>query len=677
MRSKTSYFNPTLFKKNLTRFWPLWGGASALGALAPLALLMIMVEDRMAGFDGQPLEFTRACYCVLAYVVPIISLLYALLCALAVWGWLYNARSVGMLHALPITRKGIFTTNFLSGLAMMLIPYAVTGTLVMLIALVAGVFEPVGVFLTILGVLGESFFYFASATAVVFVTGNPFAFAVFYSIFHFFAFLAEWLVSALMTKFYFGVSTAYEGMLEFFSPTLYLINNVRPGGHYQIISTPDGWIDNGVLESVWLENWHWIAVYALVGAALLALAWTLYRRRRSESAGDVVAVGWMKPIFRYGCALCAAVAGGMVLYIILFESLETGSTAAVLPMALCMAAAGLTGYYIASMLLAKSLRVFRGSVPGAAATAAAALLLCFAVAADPAGVRSWVPAADSLESLSINVNLPWTRNVGATLYESADIQKVLDLQSAILAEEEVLDDGRGEKRYAGIYLTYRKADGTIAWRDYFLCYNAAILESSAALAQLQAVLTDPAVQEDNIFGSSRNFYDSEKQDVRLTSGYVGDVYSEETGEIEGLDLTLEQARAVEAAVRRDIQAGHFGKTALLTSGEESRGVIYYGDLMLNYTITDYSVTERGRSQRGPYTYGTTASFSISVYCTETIKALEETGALDAKHRLLTQMEYDALQENSSYSYSSEDPHREYSEKGIYYPDGIVYPEEAF
>ena len=36
MRSKTSYFNPTLFKKNLTRFWPLWGGASALGALAPL-----------------------------------------------------------------------------------------------------------------------------------------------------------------------------------------------------------------------------------------------------------------------------------------------------------------------------------------------------------------------------------------------------------------------------------------------------------------------------------------------------------------------------------------------------------------------------------------------------------------------------------------------------------------
>ena len=32
MQSKTSYFNATLFRKNLTRFWPLWGLASFIGA---------------------------------------------------------------------------------------------------------------------------------------------------------------------------------------------------------------------------------------------------------------------------------------------------------------------------------------------------------------------------------------------------------------------------------------------------------------------------------------------------------------------------------------------------------------------------------------------------------------------------------------------------------------------
>lgn len=36
MQSKTSYFNATLFRKNLTRFWPLWGLASFIGALFTL-----------------------------------------------------------------------------------------------------------------------------------------------------------------------------------------------------------------------------------------------------------------------------------------------------------------------------------------------------------------------------------------------------------------------------------------------------------------------------------------------------------------------------------------------------------------------------------------------------------------------------------------------------------------
>ena len=41
MQSKTSfskYFNATLFRRNLTRFWPAWGMASFAGSLFPLAL---------------------------------------------------------------------------------------------------------------------------------------------------------------------------------------------------------------------------------------------------------------------------------------------------------------------------------------------------------------------------------------------------------------------------------------------------------------------------------------------------------------------------------------------------------------------------------------------------------------------------------------------------------------
>ena len=44
MRSKTSCFNGTLFRKNLSRYWPLWGLASFGGALFPLAMLVNLLH---------------------------------------------------------------------------------------------------------------------------------------------------------------------------------------------------------------------------------------------------------------------------------------------------------------------------------------------------------------------------------------------------------------------------------------------------------------------------------------------------------------------------------------------------------------------------------------------------------------------------------------------------------
>ena len=175
MQSKRSFFNATLFRKNLTRFWPLWAVPSFIGALFPLAALtQIMRYDETL----QPLEVTEIYYQVVTYGAPIISLIYGVLVAAAVWSYLYNSRSVGMMHTLPVDRKGLFATGVLSGMAMMLIPYAVTGGLAMAVFVVFGGFDPVGTLVTVLAVLGDSLFYFASATAVAFITGNLFALPV-------------------------------------------------------------------------------------------------------------------------------------------------------------------------------------------------------------------------------------------------------------------------------------------------------------------------------------------------------------------------------------------------------------------------------------------------------------------------------------------------------------------
>lgn len=668
MRSKTSYFNPTLFKKNLARFWPLWGGASLIGALFPLYFLTVLLRERGLWTAEDPLGVTYGYYTVVACAVPVISLLYAVLCALAVWGWLYNARSVGLYHSLPVTRKGLFITDFLSGMAMMLIPYAVTGALCVAVsALVRGV-DPAGLAVTVLCVLGESLFFFASATLIVFLTGNPFAFAAFYFLFHFFAVGAEWLICQLMTLFYFGVEQYYKGVAEFLSPVIFLLRKVSVNTTSEQITTPEGWIESGKIQSVTLANGYLIAVYALVGLVLLGCAWALYRRRRSESAGDVVAVGWMKPVFRYGFALCAAVTGGMLLYNLFFYTGST-ETARPVPMAFCMALAGVLGYYIASMLLSKSLRVFRGSWKGALATVLAAGALCLAAAADPFGVETWIPDAAEVEKAGLDVGYGGHMYVNFT--DEAAVEKLLDLHRAILSEEALLNKRHGEalwnSDYTGSgYLELRYwVNGRRVSRSYRIPFSTAASQLET-LKKAEALVTDPAVQEADIFGSLSYGDNEEIAAARLIHGCV-EVYNTAAGEFENLDLTAEQAEAVEAALRRDIQAGRVGRTMFLPY-EEREQLVYSGCLQLDYSVTlkpGNRYPKGGTETRG-------VSLEFSTYCAETVKALEDAGVLDGTHRLLTNAERYALTEQTDLGASGG-----YYDGEFYGYADTVYPGDAY
>lgn len=403
MRSKTSCFNGTLFRKNLSRYWPLWGLASFGGAMFPLAMLLELLHN---GFRfWSPLETRQAYYTVLSYGVPVISIVYAILCAMAVWNYLYNARSVGMMHTLPIRREGLFVTNVLSGLTMMAIPYAVTGVLLVLVTMLFGGFEPMGVLVTVLGVMGESLFFFGLATFCAFIVGNVFMLPALYGLLNFIAVLTDFMVNLLAQGFCFGLNSSYSGTVEWLSPVVYLVQKISPNSTYETQWVTDRLggqrYETSVLTSVTLENGWLIAAYAAAGAALLGLAWLLYRRRRSESAGDVVAVGWMKPVFRYGCAVYAAILGGRLLYALLWDSFQSGRYFTVLPMILCMIAGGAIGYYAASMLLAKTPRVFKTTWKGMLAVALGCAALCGAMKCDLFGVVRRVPAPDSVKLVNV------------------------------------------------------------------------------------------------------------------------------------------------------------------------------------------------------------------------------------------------------------------------------------
>lgn len=628
MRSKTSYFNATLYKKNLTRFWPLWAAPSFIGALFPLALLTHLIRygvKDLLGSNGNALSFTSVYYDVVAYVVPILALCYAVLVALAVWSYLFQPRSTGLMHTLPLRREGVFLTNLLSGLTMMVIPYAVTGALCVLITLVYGIFDPVGLLVTILAVLGESLFYFASATVVAFVTGNLFALPVLYFIFHFLAVGMDALLSVLADGFIFGLSGSYyTGAVEFLSPTVYLMQRVSVDHEYRELFVPDavngsvtadgvGYYES-VLTSVTLENGWLIAVYALVGVALLAAAFLLYRRRRSESAGDVVSVGWMKPVFRYGVALCGAMAGGMALYIVFWSSFQEGRYYEAVPLVCFMIVAGAIFYYAASMLLAKSLRVFRGSWKGLTAVALCAVAICTVLKLDLLGIESRVPETGKLESLTVSV--AQNRYVLTPEEDAELIGEVRAVHTAIVQDADYIidmnenwiygdEEARGSiSRYNRINLTYVLSNGREVRRSYTLPISRGRLTQEGTYDHaLDALVNSDAMK-------ARRFH--------LDDGYVleGGYLYLDTWTNGGESLSTREAQTLHAAVRQDIAAG----TAGVYDWFDSRYSEQYA-MDLNLEFRQPRSDERGGVN---YYYD---SISVAVYpeMTHTVNALLDLG----------------------------------------------------
>ena len=572
MQSRTSFFNITLFRKNLTRFWPLWGMASFAGALFPLALLLQLMRRENFYLWNDPLSFTEMYYNVAAYAVPVISLMYAVLCAMMVWSYLYNSRSVGLAHTLPIRREGLFFTNFLSGMAMMLIPYVVIGALCVLVSAVGGCFDLKGLIVTILTVLGLSFFYFASATLVAFITGNVFALPAVYFLLHFLAVLLDWLVSTFAQGFLFGLSGGYTGVVEWLSPTVYLENQVRVNSTYETITT-----QTSRLTAVSLENFWLIGVYALVGVVLLVLAWLLYRRRRSESAGDVVAVGWMKPVFRFGTAALAALLGGIALYELFWRNFQGGQYYDVLPMVVCMLVAGAIGYYAASMLLAKSLKVFRGSWKGMALVAAGCVALCCVLHFDLLGVEDRVPEVSQVKKVHL-----YTADNNYTFYPEEDaelLEQVRTVHQAIVADKDFILNGNerrlwaldtGDIEYVSFDVTYELTNGLEVERNYGLT----VTRDRMAQAGTYDSLLDSLVNSEAMKAKRLHVGDSRYE---VSSGYL---YLEAVGE--HYDLNSREAAAILEAVGKDARTGAWGTYNWF---ENDRRDCYAMSLELSFTYT--------------------------------------------------------------------------------------------
>ncbi len=547
MRSGTSFFNWPVFKKTVLRYWPVWGAYSVIWLVAlPLQGLMLLRMDayQLNGYangHGYMENFARSSVPDMTHLSLVLAVVFGALCAMAVFSHLYNARSANFFGSLPVRREGLFVTHYLAGLAFLLVPNVVIFLLVLLVETAGGAVTAGPLLFWLGATCGECLFFYSMAVFCGMFTGHILALPAFYGIFNILVYGVCVLVSSVFQRFYYGFSGFgpwMQTLIEWLTPVMKL----GPG--------VGSWYDAGAFRTRGLNA---VAAYAAAALLLAAASFFLYRARRLESAGDVVSVKRMRPVFQYGVALCAGLAFGMATTSFLGGREPT--------LMISILVWGVAGYFAAQMLLDKSFRVFR-KWKGGLAVAGVFVLLFLVVGFDLTGFETRVPDPDQVDYVELE---------GANLCSLADGADYLWAEEggpefvkyAVLLHQAAVDQ-RGDRPQSGtvtetnLRLTYHMKDGSTLSRRYYPVYVApgeADREGTAAWA-IQQLYGDR-----ELYWKAYGFEEAERR--MAEEGYrLREVSYENYQRDPGTDQVLyyggANAQALYQAVKEDFQAGRIG-----------------------------------------------------------------------------------------------------------------------
>ena len=447
MKSRTSSFNVTVFKKDLTRFAPAW----AVYGIVLLLILTAAVSDGQAYYRINNVEGFIA---VMAWV----NLIYAALVAQLIFGDLYNSRLCNALHALPITREGWFVTHSTAGLIFALVPNLVLSILAIPVLNLGAGWTAVPLWL--LASCLQYLFFFGVAVLCVMLSGNRLGMLAIYGIIQFAGVLLYWLASRIYEPLLHGIQMLGERFYPL-SPAAQLTqraeflaidyeriyNQMGEFSHYEVYGVAPG------------EGWGYMALIALVGIVALMGALMLYRRRKLECAGDFVAFKAMEPVVLVLVTvsvggffhLCGDIFGLGIQYVLL--------------------AAGLVvGYFGCRMLLERTTKVFRKKVflQGGILMVAFALSLGITYL-DPLGITRYQPKAEAVEAVIISDSYTIQRHDSSCfeVRDLADIEKMLEVHADCIDRSATDMEGRHpDAGHVSIHLEYRLKSGKSVHRVY-------------------------------------------------------------------------------------------------------------------------------------------------------------------------------------------------------------------
>lgn len=430
-----AYLNPTVLRKDITRFAPLW---SLYSVFALLYLLLVWDVESTAARFANTVQYAMM-------AMGVVNLFYALIAALLLFGDLFKARMCNMLHTFPVRREGWFLTHLVSGILFCIVPNTV-------VCLAGAAFLGQYCYLAFLW-LGltvlQYLFFFGVAVFGVMCAGNGLGATAIYAIIHFLAVLVAWLVKVLYEPLLYGIRIDTQKLARL-SPVVLFSDSLFVQTHY------DNMTSETVLDGFQTEAWIYLYAAVAAGVVLMALALLIYRRRALERAGDFISLRPVAPVFLMIYTLCV----GAVLY---FVAEATSGSLRYLFLVLGFA----IGFFTGRMLLERKVQVFRwknllafGVFIGVFAATAGLTVL------DPVGITRYVPEAERVQSVTLS---PYSSIYSITrqscrLTAPEDVETVIEMHRDALAHRS-RNDGEA---VVPVNLRYTLENGNTVERSYYL-----------------------------------------------------------------------------------------------------------------------------------------------------------------------------------------------------------------
>lgn len=622
MNSKTSYFNRTVFLKNLTRFWPVWVASLLIWIfIMPMSILGTISSQTMYLSTADIKDALESAVYRSAFGGGgIFTAIFSILSAMTVFSYLYQSRSAQFYHSLPVKRESLFVTNYLSGLLVVLFPLVVVFLLSALVEMLTGYLnlQVLLAWLAIVSVQSLLFFSFAAFCAMF--TGHIAALPVFFFVLNFLAVGVQYMVQIILSNFVFGMQLVRSVTLSFLSPMYYF-------------SMDEGVYMNANGRAVGIANWPLILGYALAGLLLAVAALAIYKRRNVETAGDLVAFKPVRHVFKYGMALCVALFLSVLFNTIMGSTVMSTSFWRVL---VSMLLSGFVGYFAAEMLLSKSFRVFKRGLLGWLIFSGALVVILFAVKLDLIGYERRLPDSEAVSKVYIGNYINFQQNSSLPQYYDGILTQDSGTISAVTALHQNIVEHRASigatvmKGYSeadGYYMSlcYIMKDGSVLLRSYNLPVSKALLADAASpISQYLAVMNTP----ENIlkrtfpegltkynFDNGSIYKNSDEKDVVDPNGATTAKSSQ------GAPLSQEQSYTLYLAIVEDIKAGTIGKVQLLPNDDNTPP--YYITLSYSGTFQNW------RNSNGGTLMPDNTQISVEPTSKNTLAALKSMGILDA------------------------------------------------